>query len=136
MECGLSLQELDKRSARYGSWLLKVAKGDIIEYTYTWQGKEVPVSKLRVVFTAREEGSYCTGLMKMVKKNVSGLIAARDNKFKVGSIFRASNVVFVEEKAQYVNTPCKLVLDLRNTTFAVVLTAPCPLASQPEILYD
>ena len=56
MERGLSLSELNKRSARYGSWLLKVAKVDIIEYTYTWQGKEVPVAKLRVIFASRDEG--------------------------------------------------------------------------------
>ena len=109
-----------------------MAKADIIDYTKTWQNKEVPVSKLRVIFTALEEGSYCIGLMKMVKKNAAEMTAARENKFKVGSIFRASNVAFVDEKAQYVHTPFKLVLDLRNTTFAVLLTAPFSLASQPS----
>ena len=126
---GQPLQQLNKRTGKCGSWILKVSKADLVQYNYPWGGKEIPVSKLRVIFTTIEEGAYCTGTMKMIKKNVTELTNARDKKFTVGSLFRASNVGFVDEKTQYIHTPFKLVIDLRNTVFAVLLSVPFPVAS-------
>ena len=132
MAQGLRLREMNKKTAGLGIWILKVSKTDIIEYTYTIGNKEVVGSKLRVIFTTREEGSYCTGMMKMVKRNVSELTTARDKKFKVGSLFRAQKVTFIEEKPQYVHTPFKLVLDLRSTQLTMLLTVPFEIAAQPS----
>ena len=132
MAQGLSLREMNKKTARLGNWILKVSKTDIIEYTYTVGNKQVVGSKLRVIFTTREEGSYCTGMMKMVKRNVSELTTAKDKKFKVGSVFRTQKVTFLEEKPQYIHTPFKLVLDLRSTQLTMLLTAPCEIPSQPS----
>ena len=42
----LTLDAGNKRSARYGSWLPKVAEADPIEYTYGWKGKDVPPPKI------------------------------------------------------------------------------------------
>ena len=123
---GQPLQQLNKRTGKCGSWILKVSKADLVQYNYPWGGKEIPVSKLRVIFTTIEEGAYCTGTMKMIKKNVTELTNARDKKFTVGSLFRASSVGFVDEKIQYIHTPFKLVIDLRNTMFAVLLSVPFP----------
>ena len=132
MERGLPLRELNKRSARHGNWILKAVKADIISYTYPWKGKEATNNKLKVIFTAPEEGSYCMGLMKMNKKNIEELETARDNKFKKGALFRATKVAFLEEKQQYVHTPFKLVLDLRVTQFAGLLTVSFPMPSLPS----
>ena len=132
MAQGLPLKELNKKTAGLGNWVLKVSKTDVIEYKYTMGTREVVGSKLRVIFTTRDEGSYCTGLMKMVKKNASELTTARDKKFKVGSLFRAQKVSFLEEKPQYIHTPFKLVLDLRSTMLTMLLTAPCEMAAQPS----
>ena len=126
---GQPLQQLNKRTARCGSWILKVSKTDMVQYNYTWRGNEVPVSKLRVIFTTIEEGAYCTGIMKINKKNVAELMNARDKKFTVGSLFRASKVGFLDEKIQYIHTPFKLVIDLRNTVLAVLISVPFPVAS-------
>ena len=126
---GQPLQHLNKRTSRCGSWILKVYKADLVQYNYPWGGKEVPVTKLRVIFTTIEEGWYCTAIMKLIKKNVAELTDARDKRFTVGSLFRASRVAFVDEKIQYIHTPFKLVIDLRNTTFAALLSVPFPVAT-------
>ena len=66
----------------------------------------------RATLLSPDECWYCTGLTKTSKKNRAELIAARENKFKVGSTF------FVEQKTQYVNKPFKPAIDLPNITFA------------------
>lgn len=44
-------------------------------------------SKIQMIFTSPVEGSYCTGLMKMQKKNKAELSNAMNTKFRVDRFF-------------------------------------------------
>ncbi|CAE8688067.1 unnamed protein product, partial [Polarella glacialis] len=77
---------------------------------------------------------YCIGVMKVSKQGgMQELEAARLNMFKVHNLFRSKSICFTDDKKQYVNTPFKLVLDLRKCKLTSLLQSQIamPMAAQP-----
>ena len=52
-------------------------------------------------------------------------------KFKNGTIWKLTKVVFLDGKTQYISSPCKKVIDLRITMVVPVLQALLPLSAWP-----
>ena len=137
----MSLSELNRTTAKSGKWYLKVVHSGLEEYSYSWQGKQLWITKLRVCFVSMNEKEYCVGIMRPKNKNVEELRKARDETFKESKIFIATKVAFIDEKPQYIHAPFKTALDLRNTRFTPVLAgtvvlpdAPSPGSTVTEIL--
>ena len=129
---GMPLLELNRKSAKIGNWVLKVAKARILEYGGTFQGKPQTNHKLLVIFTTKEEGQYCTGLMKTVKKNVDELKTMLTTKFVEGNVFKMTKVTFTADNTDYISTPFKSAIDLRTTLCTRLLTEPCHIPSVPS----
>ncbi len=51
---------------------LKVIRNEIVDYTYSWQGKQVPTQKVQVVLQSKVAEQYCLGVAKLQKKNEKG----------------------------------------------------------------
>ena len=130
---GNPLSELNKQMATLGSWVLKVAKADVVEFEFPWQGKVVKKTKLRVVFVTMDEGEYIMGLVKVNRDKASELEPFK-RKFSQGAVFRSESISFLtDEKAQYVSAPYKMVLDLRKSklTFLIQGVSGMPVKASP-----
>ena len=46
---------------------LKVIRHEILDYTYNWQGKQVPTQKLQVLLQSKLPDQYCLGVAKLVR---------------------------------------------------------------------
>jgi hypothetical protein len=138
---GNPLSELNKKNATLGSWLFKVARSDVVEYEFPWQGKQVKKSKLRVVFVTMDEGEYVMGLVKVNRDKASELEPFR-TRFSQGAVFRSESISFLtDEKAPYVSARCKLILDLRKAKMTFLIqgfpgmpTKACPHSCIADLL--
>ena len=129
---GMPLLELNKRTAKIGNWIMKVSKARVLEYGSVYQGRPQTNHKLLVIFTTKDEGQYCTGLMKTVKKNVDELKTLLSTKFLEGNVFRMTKITFTADNTDYISTPFKSAIDLRTTTYSRLLTEPCHIPSVPS----
>ena len=103
---------------------LKVIRNEIVDYTYSWQGNQVPTQKLQIVLQSKIAEQCCLGVAKLQKKdqNELKLIA---NRWQIGTIWKISNVTLLKEKSAYIHTPCRIVIDLRKTTAKALLQSTC-----------
>ena len=125
----LNLSELNKTSASLGSWHFRVVHEDLISYEYVNAGRQCSGHKLRVMFVTHDEEQYCLGYLRAIKNDVDELKKAR-SKWVVGSIWKSKRISFLEEKANYVCTPFKLVLDLRKSELTKILQGAEDLPKQ------
>ena len=132
-EFGMKMFELNKLTAKSGRWYFRVVHSMVEDYTYPWQGKQIPATKLRVCFVSMNAKEYCVGIMKPRKNNVEELKKNRDETYQVGKIFVATKVGFIEEKPKYIHAPFKYALCLRSTRFTPLLagTVPLPMTASP-----
>lgn len=119
------LSEL-QAAARHGRFVVQVKFQKVEEYTYTRQGAPTKGKRLHVLFASAEEGAYVSGRMVMWQQK-SGELEAAAARFQVGLHFEMKSVVFLQkEVAEYIHTPLKVVLDLRQTHFDSVLQGQFP----------
>ena len=71
--------------------------------------------ELMVMSVSHDASQYCLGLMQAVKNNFKELNGALAAKWKKGSVWRMSKVVFAQEKTSYVSAMCKLAADVRKS---------------------
>ena len=110
---------------------LKVVDANIVAYSYVWKEKEVKTKKLVCVLVSRNPQQYCHGVARLTNKNHTELTALHE-KFKKGTTWKFSKMKFIDEKPQWINTPCHIVLDLRKSVTAMVLqSADMPSHAEP-----
>jgi hypothetical protein len=85
------------------------------------------------MFVSPNAEAYCLGVLKEGKGGTPELQAAKLNLYKVNNLFRSRHISFTDDKKQYVNTPFKLVLDLRKFNLSSLLQSAIamPSAAQP-----
>ena len=132
-QAGMDLLLLNKQTGKVGQWIFKVVHSQVVSYSYPWGGSTVATKKLQVVFLSADEHKYCLGVMKAIKSNFQELENAMKNAWKPGTIVRATKVGLHNDKTNFVHTSIKSVIDLRQTTFSTLLTAPAnfPAAASP-----
>ena len=47
---------------------LKVIRNDLVRYTYTYKGSQVPTQKVQIVLQSKQAEQYCLGVAKLQKK--------------------------------------------------------------------
>ena len=103
------------------SWNLKVFRSYISEYTYQYQGKEGSSKKLVAVLVSSTPTEYCLGVARVQKRNDPELLALH-KKFAPGTLWRFSRVRLNKtEKPQYINTSCRIAIDLRASQATALL---------------
>ena len=97
----------------------------------TVQSDTVYTKKLQVVLLSHIGGQYCLGLAKLRRKDEAELEALQA-RFREGTVWKFSRIKLVEEKSQFIHTPCRIAIDLRNSVAQSVLQSrPFPLAPVP-----
>ena len=129
-----ALDELTPSTAGFANVLVKVHKCfQPQEYTYTWNGQTKQGKRQEYVLVSKDSSSYCIG--SITRKGTgagaeAGFKKALD-KFKVGTIWQLTKVVFAKEKPAYVGAPVKNVIDLVLTKCAPVLQSTVSMPAQP-----
>ena len=60
---------LNQEAGQTGAYELKVQRAEIVDYTYLWQGKQIPTQKLQVLLQSHKPEEYCLGVAKLQKKH-------------------------------------------------------------------
>ena len=95
-----------------------------------WGGKQMDAMKFQSILQTPDEQEYFLGVVKIKGKNADELKKVQD-KFVDSSVWKLTKVHFVDDKANYINSPIKLVIDLSKTTCTFLMTAPIPLPAAP-----
>ena len=127
MTDSLNLHELNAKSAGIGAWVLRVHAMRRIEYEYVWQNQPKKGEKLECRLVA-EDGVYCQGVIKAMPRSSfrgGGVDPAADmkdmqDKFKDGTVWRMTKVALANEKSEYIGSPLKICIDLRNTKCNII----------------
>ena len=132
----IQLKELiSKEAARTAEIELKVWRVDLISYSYTAKTPKadtVHTQKLQVVLLSRIGEQYCVGLARLRKKEGESELKTLQTKFRKDTVWKFSRIKLTEEKSQYIHTPCRIVIDLRNSVAQPVLQSrPFPRAPVP-----
>ena len=118
------LSQLSPRSAGVGAWMLIVASNPRkIEYQWNKNGKSGTGHKLEVVLMSEDSTQYCEGVFKKKGKEPAATkdLDAAKNKFKKDTNWKLSKASLTNESPTYVGSSCKVVIDMRNSTFDPVL---------------
>ena len=125
--------QLTPRSAGVGAWMLIVASTPRkIEYQWNKAGRSGTGHKLEVVLMSEDSTQYCEGVFKKKGKEpqaTKDLDAAKD-KFKKGTIWKLSKASLTNENPKYVGCSCKVVIDMRSSTFEPVLQSTAQMPKQ------
>ena len=130
---------LNQEAGQTGEYELKVLHSDILDYKYTYAGKEVTTQKLQVLLQSRIPEQYCLGVAKLQKQDKKEL-QQMHLRFAVGSTWKFASVKLLDEKTAYVHTACRVVFDLRKTKATAMLQstsipkAPSPPTTIADVL--
>ena len=111
---------LNQEAGQTGAYELKVTRAEIVEYTYPWQGKQVPTEKLQVLLQSRRQEEYCLGVAKLQKKDRKELQQMLQ-RFAVGTTWKLTAVKLHDDKSAYIHTACRISIDLRKTKATAML---------------
>ena len=135
------LAELVSQEAGQSSEIeLKVIRNEIMEYTYTWQEKQVPTQKLQVLLQSKLPDQYCLGVAKLVRGDKSELMKLA-KRWQCGSTWRFKGITLLNEKPAYIHTPCRIAIDLRKSQAQALLQstsfpqAPVPNVTIADVLH-
>ena len=133
------LSELTLQSAAIGCWLFKVVETPRQwEYGYAWQGKQCEGKRFEVTLVSQEGHAYCVGAFRRKGKDEKSFIAAV-KRFAKNTVWTASKVALAKEKACYISSPIKVMIDLNASNMSPVLQslhAMPPYATPLETLHD
>ncbi len=66
-----SLAELlNQEAGQTGEYEIKVLRNELVDYSYTWQGKEIQSHKVMLLLQSRDATQYCLGFARLAKKNL------------------------------------------------------------------
>ena len=135
------LAELVNQEAGLSSEIeLKVIRRDILDYTYNWQGRQVPTQKLQVLLQSKLPDQYCLGVAKLVKGDKSDLMRVAD-RWQCGTTWRFKGITLLNDKPAYIHTPCRIAIDLRKSKAQALLQstsfpqAPVPNVTIADVLH-
>ena len=57
---------------------LKVIRNDLVDYTYPFNGQQVPTQKVQIVLQSKVADQYCLGVAKLQRKNKTELKQVQD----------------------------------------------------------
>ena len=130
----LLLVNLNKRSARFGTWKVFVYYAKVEEYEYQWDGKPRSSKNLNCLLVDESDhSSYCNAQFKLTKQNMKEFEQAK-KKFTNGARLICTKIAFLDHaKKMYLNAPVKLMVDLANTHSELVraLVNSSSSAAQP-----
>ena len=140
----LSLHELTPSTCGIATWNLRVVQPRVVEYTYLWQGQERKGKKLECILLSENSDSYCMGLVRRTGSNDAGerKFQTMVEKYNENTIWSMSRITLAQEKAQFIGSPVKYVIDmektkvtpvLQSTTFPRTPTPPDSLATIVEL---
>ena len=82
------LKELVNQEAGLSSEIeLMVVRSEIVDYTYPFNGNQVPTQKLQIILQSKIAEQYCLGVAKLQKKDKTELKAMAD-RWQVGTTWR------------------------------------------------
>ena len=137
---GTPLSELlNQESGQAGAYELKVARVELIDYSYPWQGKQIATQKLQALLQSQKPEEYCLGVAKLQKKDKKELQEVL-KRFAAGTTWRFTAVKLLDDKSAFIHTTCRITIDLRKTTTTAMLQSrsfprtPCPTTAIADIL--
>jgi hypothetical protein len=135
-----SLAELlNQETGQTGAYELKVIRAEMVEYEYSWQGKKITTKNVQVILQSHKPEEYCLGVAKLQKKDGEELKKIL-GRFKVNTTWKFTKVKLLDEKSAFINTACRITVDLRKTTAMALLQSasfpktPTPTTSIADIL--
>ena len=125
---------INKEAALTAQIELTVSRVELISYPYkakTVQAETVQTQKLQAVLLSRIGEQYCLGLARL-KRNDEAELKALQLRFQKDTVWKFSRIKLLEEKGQFIHTPCRIIIDLRNSVAQPVLQSmPFPRAPVP-----
>ena len=118
---------------------LKVIRNQIMDYTYTWQGKTISTQKLQIVLQSKIPEQYCLGVAKLQKANKAEL-KQMEQRWKTDTEWKFQSLAFLNEKTAYIHTTCRIVIDLRKSKACAQLQStsfpptPVPTVTIADVL--
>ena len=118
---------------------LKVIRNEIMDYTYTWQGKQVPTQKLQIILQSKIAEQYCLGVAKLQKKDKTELKKIAD-RWQTGTTWRFKALTLLNDKSAYIHTSCRIAIDLRKSQAQALLQStsfpetPVPTVTIADVL--
>ena len=118
---------------------LKIIRNEIIGYTYPWKGNQVSTQKLQVILQSKVPDQYCLGVAKLQGKDTRELKKIAD-RWLTGTTWKFKAIRLLTEKPAYINTPCRIVIDLRKSQAQALLQstsfpqAPVPTVTIADVL--
>ena len=137
-----TLRELTLQSAGIGSCFLKMSDTPRVwEYEYTWNGKKCTGNRFEVVLVSQDADAYCIGAFRRKGATQKGIqeLEQAIGRFARETIWEASKVTLAKEKACFISSPVKLMIDLNSTKMSAVLQSIYKMPSEPnpmENLHD
>ena len=93
---------------------LKVIQNQIVNYSYTWSGKQVEAQKLQVILQSKHAEQYCIGVARLLRQDKADLQKLQ-TRFQVGTTWKFTAITLMNEKSAYIHTPCRIAVDLRKS---------------------
>ena len=118
---------------------LKVIRNVLEHYTYTANGKQIPMQKVQIVLQSKVAEQYCLGVAKIQKKDEAELKKVQD-RWQTGTTWRFKVITLLNEKPAYVHTSCRITIDLRKSQAQALLQStsfpqtPVPTVTIADVL--
>jgi hypothetical protein len=118
---------------------LKVIRNVLEHYTYTANGKQIPMQKVQIVLQSKVAEQYCLGVAKIQKKDKAELKKVQD-RWQTGTTWRFKVITLLNEKPAYVHTSCRITIDLRKSQAQALLQStsfpqtPVPTVTIADVL--
>ena len=93
---------------------LKVIRNELVDYTYPFNGKQVPTQKVQIVLQSNVAEQYCLGVAKLQRKDKTELKQVQD-RWKTGTTWRFKALTLLNDKPAYIHTSCRIAVDLRKS---------------------
>jgi hypothetical protein len=78
---------------------LKVIRNDLVDYTYPFNGQQVPTQKVQIVLQSKVADQYCLGVAKLQRKNKTELKQVQDCFEEMAS--QAASLGFLDSDGTY-----------------------------------
>ena len=135
------LQNLTEQSAGVGTWLLSVVNvPQPKEYTWTKGSSQGTGKKLECLLVSEDSTQYCLGryTRKGPEPQATQNFKAAAEKFKKGSIWKATKISLAKTNTKYIGCSQKIVIDMNTSNFQPVLQSTVSMPGQatpPEDLF-
>ena len=89
--------------------------------------------KLQIILQSSIPEQYCLGVARLYRKDKSELKKIAE-RWQIGTTWRFKAITFLNDKPAYINTPCRIVVDLRKSQAQALLQSTLfPQAPVPTV---